>query len=165
MRVVRTAAAGLAAAAIVLAASPVAFGASGGQGIVQAQPTSAQPGTTVTVYDGNQCAGTSGSASSRAFTTTVTLSPLAGMLGGSATLANVPGGKYVITITCGGKTFTGFTNVTVITPHGGAATGDGSSLAASTSSTSLPSGSVLAVAGAGVALGFLALRRRSAKKN
>lgn len=164
MRVVRTAAAGLAAGTIVLAASPAAFGASGGQGIVQAQPTSAQPGTIVTVYDGNQCAGTSGSASSRAFTATVTLSPLSGMLGGSATLANVPGGKYVITITCGGKTFTGFTNVTGI-PHGGAATGDGSSLAASTSSSSLPNGSVLAVAGAGAALGFLALRRRAGKKN
>jgi len=166
MRVVRVAATGLAAGTLVLAGSSAAFGANGGLGVVQAQPSPSRPGAIVTVYDGAQCAGTAATAVSRAFTGSVTMAPLAGMLGGSATIANVPGGKYVITVTCGGgKTFTGFTNVTGNNPSGnptgGAATGDGASQASVTSP--IAGGALLAAAGAG--LGFIALRRRASRNN
>ena len=164
MRVVRVAATGLAAGTLVLAGSSAAFGANGGLGVVQAQPSPSRPGAIVTVYDGAQCAGTAATAVSRAFTGSVTMAPLAGMLGGSATIANVPGGKYVITVTCGGgKTFTGFTNVTGTgtNPNGGAATGDGASQASVTSP--IAGGALLAAAGAG--LGFVVLRRRASRNN
>jgi len=177
MRVARVAASGLAAATMVLTAGSAASadggqGAGAGSGTVQAQPNPARPGAIVTLFDGGLCGGAnSATAVSRAFTGAVPLSQPAnqqpGQLSGSATIANVPGGKYVINVNCaGGKSFTGFVNVTGSTPHGGAATGDGASQASVASPMTggpMTGGAVLAAAGLG--LGFVALRRRAAKKN
>jgi hypothetical protein len=154
----RLAAAGLAAATLALAGGSVAEAADSGLGVVSVQPNPAAPGSTVWVWDGDQCAGTSGTATSKAFTAPAQLSPLHDMLGGSTKVAKVWPGNYQVTVTCSGKTFTGWV---VVAPRGAAHTGDGASLL--TSGGNLAAGTTLAAAGLG--LGYVALRRRRAQSN
>jgi hypothetical protein len=152
----RLAAAGLAAATVALASGPIAQAAASGLGKVSVQPNPAAAGSTVWVWDGDQCAGTTGTASSRAFTASAKLGQLDGMLGGSTKIAWVSPGSYAVTISCSGKAYTGWV---VVAPKGAPHTGDGASLISS-GSDNLAVGSVLAAAGLGV--GAFAMRRRRA---
>ena len=151
----RLAAAGLAAATLALAGGSVAEAASSGLGVVFVQPNAAAPGSTVWVWDGDQCAGTTGTATSKAFTAPASLSPLHSMLGGSTMVAKVPAGNYAVTVSCSGKMYTGWL---VVAPKGAARTGDGASIGAS--GGNVATGTALAAAGLGV--GVYALRRRRA---
>lgn len=155
----RLAAAGLAAATLALAGGSVAEAAgSSGLGVVSVQPNPASPGSTVWVWDGDQCAGTSGSASSAAFTAPASLGQLNNMLGGSTMVAKVKPGTYKVTVSCSGKSFTGWL---VVAPRGAARTGDGASMLSS--GGNMAAGTALAAAGLGV--GAFALRRRRAHNN
>jgi hypothetical protein len=154
----RLAAAGLAAATLALAGGSVAEAASSGLGVVSVQPNPASPGSTVWVWDGDQCAGTSGTATSKAFTSPAMLGQLDNMLGGSTTVARVTPGTYRVTVTCSGKSFTGWL---VVAPRGAARTGDGASMLSS--GGNVAAGTALAAAGLGV--GLVAVRRRRAQGN
>jgi hypothetical protein len=153
----RLAAAGLAAATLALASGPIAEAAtSSGLGKVSVQPNPAAAGSTVWVWDGDQCAGTTGTATSKAFTAPASLGQLDSMLGGSTKIAWVRPGSYAVTISCSGKTYTGWV---VVAPKGAPHTGDGASMISS-GSDNLVAGTALAAAGLGV--GAFALRRRRA---
>jgi hypothetical protein len=154
----RLAAAGLAAATLALAGGSVAEAASSGLGVVSVQPNPASPGSTVWVWDGDQCAGTTGTATSAAFTSPAMLGQLNNMLGGSTMVAKVTPGTYKVTVTCSGKAFTGWV---VVAPRGAARTGDGASMLSS--GGNMAAGAGLAAAGLGV--GAFALRRRRAQGN
>jgi hypothetical protein len=150
----RLAAAGLAAATLALAGGAVAEAASGsGLGVVSVQPNPVAPGSTVWVWDGDQCAGTTGTATSKAFTAPAALGQLDNMLGGSTKVGWVGPGNYAVTVSCSGKTYTGWV---VVAPKGAPRTGDGASIISS--GGNVAAGSALAAAGLGV--GALALRRR-----
>ncbi|HTJ67001.1 MAG TPA: hypothetical protein VL551_05670 [Actinospica sp.] len=160
IRTGRLAAAGLAAATLALAGGSVAEAAStGGLGTVSVQPNPAAPGSTVWVWDGDQCAGTSGTATSAAFTAPASLGQLDNMLGGSTMVAKVKPGTYKVTVSCSGKSFTGWV---VVAPRGAARTGDGASMLSS-GGGNLAAGAALGAAGLGV--GAFALRRRRAHNN
>jgi len=153
----RLAAAGLAAATLALAAGSVAEAASSsGLGVVSVQPNPAKPSSTVWVWDGDQCAGTTGTATSKAFAAPATLGQLDNMLGGSTKVAWVRPGNYAVTVWCSGKSYTGWVTVA---PKGAPRTGDGASMISS-GSTGVVEGTALAAAGLGV--GAFALRRRRA---
>ena len=152
----RLAAAGLAAATLALASGSVAEAASSGLGVVSVQPNPARPGSTVWVWDGDQCAGTTGTATSKAFAAPASLAPLDNMLGGSTKVAWVRPGSYAVTISCSGKSYTGWV---VVAPKGAPRTGDGASLISS-GSNGVVEGTALAAAGLGI--GAFALRRRRA---
>jgi len=152
----RLAAAGLAAATLALASGSVAEAASSGLGVVSVQPNPAWPGSTVWVWDGDQCAGTTGTATSKAFAAPASLAPLDSMLGGSTKVGWVRPGSYAVTISCSGKKYTGWV---VVAPKGAPRTGDGASMVSS-GSNGVVEGTALAAAGLGI--GAFALRRRRA---
>jgi hypothetical protein len=143
----RLAAAGLAAATLALASGSVAEAASSGLGVVSVQPNPAAPGSTVWVWDGDQCAGTTGTATSKAFTAPAALGQLDSMLGGSTKVAWVRPGSYAVTISCSGKSYTGWV---VVAPKGAPRTGDDAVAAGGDQR------------GAGLGIGAFALRRRRA---
>jgi hypothetical protein len=154
----RLAAAGLAAASLALAVGPAAQAVThSGLGVVSVQSNPAAPGRAVWVWDGDQCAGTTGTATSKAFAAPAKLAPLDNMLGGSTKVAWVRPGDYSVTVTCSGKTFKGWV---VVAPKGAPHTGDGASILSSGGGANLAEGAALAAAGLG--LGAFALRRRRA---
>jgi hypothetical protein len=152
----RLAAAGLAAATLALASGSVAEAATGGLGSVSVQPNPAAPGSTVWVWDGDQCAGTTGTANSKAFAAPAKLGQLDSMLGGSTKIGWVRAGSYPVTISCSGKFYTGWV---VVAPKGAPHTGDGASMISS-GGNGVVEGTALAAAGLGI--GAFALRRRRA---
>ena len=154
----RLAAAGLAAATLALAlggASVAEAASSSGLGVVSVQPNPVTPGSTVWVWDGDQCAGTTGTATSKAFSSPAALGQLDNMLGGSTKVGWVRPGSYAVTVSCSGRTYTGWV---VVAPKGAPRTGDGASMISS--GGNVAAGTALAAAGLGV--GVLALRRRRA---
>ena len=140
------------------------------RGRVSVQPTSATPGKTVTVFDGNTCATATGTASSMAFAAPAALRAVrGGQLAGRTTVRSGALGTYPVIVRCGKKEYAGTIKVVkraaakpghrrrAVSPKGAAATGDGT--------TSQGSGAALAetglaVTGLGAVIGLVVLRRR-----
>jgi hypothetical protein len=138
--------------------------AKNGEGVVTVSPASGslntgRAGMTAWVYDGDLCAATTATATSRAFTARVAMTPGANMLMGTATIAHVAPGRYRVRVHCDGRTYLGAVTVLGSVPRGGAATGDGSSLGSSLDGGAHGAATGLALTAAGVGLGGLALRR------
>lgn len=155
---------GASSAIAVLAIAPTAAHAQG----AEVFPGSGTPGTSITVNDGNLCAGTSASATSEAFGT-ITLSQGTETMVGTGTVANVAAGSYAVRLTCGnGRTASGTftvtggtatpTATTTAKPIGGVSAGGGGAQSGISAAGLAGGGALLA---AGGALGVYAMRRRS----
>ncbi|WP_436775545.1 hypothetical protein [Yinghuangia sp. YIM S09857] len=163
MRRARTYVLGASSAIALLAIAPTAAHAQG----AEVFPGSGTPGTSITVNDGNLCAGTAASATSEAFGT-ITLSKGTETMVGTGTVANVAAGSYAVKLTCGnGKTASGTFMVTggtatttpsTVKPNGGVKAGGGGTQSG-ISAAGLAGGGALLIAGG--ALGVYAMRRRS----
>ncbi|MEU8140222.1 hypothetical protein [Streptodolium elevatio] len=156
---------GASSAIALLAIAPTAAHAQG----AEVFPGSGAPGTSITVNDGNLCAGTAASATSEAFGT-ITLSQGTETMVGTGTVSNVAAGSYAVRLTCGnGRTASGTFMVTGGTatatptttatakPIGGVGAGGGGTQS-DISAAGLAGGGALLVAGG--ALGVYAMRRR-----
>jgi hypothetical protein len=131
------------------------------------QPTGTiAPGANISIFDGGNCTTSTGTATITGPSTmaSVALSTLSNQVGGTAVIpASAKPGSYTVTITCGSATFTSTLTIAAggnmgVNPTGGAATGDGASIGSS--HTGLAAGGALAAAG--LAIGFVAYRRRRA---
>jgi hypothetical protein len=158
-----------ASAVLALGLAPAAFAASSSSVVVQ--PGKVAPGGQVSVF-GLDCTASTGTATSAAFSAPIPLSMLSNATGGVGTVSNkARPGTWRVTVTCGGKRYTGWVSVCPCgvkptsssgRPVGGAATGDGASQASAASGTGgLGSGTVLTAAGLGVVAVVVRRRRRS----
>lgn len=139
------------------AATSAATADDDGYGRVSVSPATGRPGSTVTVTDGAQCAGASGTASSAAFVHSAELAPYVDLMVADATLAKVADGDYPIAIACSGRTYTGSVHVgswPVRSAPGPEAP------AAPRGSMASAAESAASVAATGLGLGLLTLRRR-----
>jgi hypothetical protein len=152
-----------ASAASGILALGLAPSASAGSSSVVVQPGTVAPGGQVSVF-GTQCKASTGTATSPAFSSPISLSMLSNSTGGVGTVSSsAKPGTWPVTVTCGTQTFTGSVTVSSAVmpspvPSGGAATGDGSSQ--SSVASGLGSGIALTAVGAGI--GVFVLRRRRA---
>ncbi len=163
------------AAAALISSSSVAAAADPGTGGVSVQPSAAEPGKSVTIYDGAQCKSDSATATSDAFTDSAGMGSLSGMLGGNATIANVTPGDYDVTVSCASSRrwkhkkckYHGKVHVNAPKapqaqapkPQGAVKTGLGG--ATMTRDTSEMAGGAALLAAAAAAAGAVAIRRRS----
>ena len=105
--VTSTTAAGSTASASTSASTAASASASSSNYPVDLQPSTAAPGSNVSVY-GMSCSASTGTATSEAFTGKVALSMLSNATGGIATVkSGLAAGQYPVTITCGSITVTG----------------------------------------------------------